>query len=76
MREATAMRSLRTAKKSSPRLPQLEKARVQQRRPNADKNKFFKKSFKNKQSENLYNIYKYKVLLIAQKRELCTQPKD
>ena len=29
------MRSLRTATKSSPRSPQLEKARVQQRRPNA-----------------------------------------
>ena len=34
-----AMRSLRTAMKSSPRPPQLEKARVQQRRPNAAINK-------------------------------------
>ena len=36
-REATAMRSLRTSMKSSPRSPQL--ARMQQRRPNAAKNK-------------------------------------
>ena len=33
------MRSLRTATKSSPHLPQLEKARAQQRRPNAAKKK-------------------------------------
>ena len=40
-REATAMRSphTRTATKSSPCLPQLEKACMQQRRPNAAKNK-------------------------------------
>ena len=37
-REATAMRSPHTATKSSPRSPQLEKARAQQRRPNAAKN--------------------------------------
>ena len=35
VREATAMRSPRTAAKRSPRSPQLEKARAQQRRPNA-----------------------------------------
>ena len=39
-REATAMRSPHTTKKSSPHSPQLEKARVQQWRPNAAKNKF------------------------------------
>ena len=33
------MRSPRTATKSSPRSPQLEKACTQQRRPNAAKNK-------------------------------------
>ena len=38
-REATVMRSPRTTMKSSPCSPQLEKARVQQRRPNAAKNK-------------------------------------
>ena len=38
-REVTAIRNLRTATKSSPRLQQLEKARMQQRRPNAAKNK-------------------------------------
>ena len=38
-REATAMRSPRTATKSSPRSPQQEKARAQQRRLNRAKNK-------------------------------------
>ena len=38
-REATAMRSPRTSMKSSPCSPQLEKARTQQWRPNAVKNK-------------------------------------
>ena len=33
------MRSLRTTTKSSRRSPQLEKARTQQQRPNAAKNK-------------------------------------
>ena len=37
------MRSPRTATKSSPCLPQLEKARVQHQRLNAAKNKFIKK---------------------------------
>ena len=37
--EATTMRSPGTATKSSPHLPQLEKARAQQRRPNTAKNK-------------------------------------
>ena len=38
-REATAVRSLRTSTKSSPCSLQLEKARVQQQRPNTAKNK-------------------------------------
>ena len=38
-REATAMRSPCTTTKSSPRSPQPEKARTQQQRPNAAKNK-------------------------------------
>ena len=38
-REATAMRSPHTARKSSPHSPQLEKARMQQWRPNTAKNK-------------------------------------
>ena len=38
-RQATAMRSLRTATKSSPCSPLLEKARAQQRRPNSAINK-------------------------------------
>ena len=42
-REATAMRSPHTATKSSPCLPQLEKARTQQWRPNAAKKRKKKK---------------------------------
>ena len=42
-REATTMRSLRSAMKSSPRSLQLEKASTQQQRPNAAKNKYIKK---------------------------------
>ena len=38
-REATTMRSPHTTTKSSPRSPQLEKARTQQQRPNTAKNK-------------------------------------
>ena len=38
-REATAVRGPRTAMKSDPRLPQLEKALAQKRRPNTAKNK-------------------------------------
>ena len=38
-REAAAMRSLRTAMKTSSHSPQLEKAHAQQQRPNAAQNK-------------------------------------
>ena len=38
-REATVVRGPRTAMKSGPRLPQLEKALAQKRRPNTAKNK-------------------------------------
>ena len=38
-REAATVRGLRTAMKSGPHLPQLEKARAQKRRPNTPKNK-------------------------------------
>ena len=38
-REAALVRGLRTAMKSGPRLPQLEKALAQKRRPNTAKNK-------------------------------------
>ena len=43
-REATIVRGLRTAMKSGPRLPQLEKALAQKRRPNTAINKKKKKS--------------------------------
>ena len=39
-REATVMRSLGTARKSSPCLLQLEKAHAKQQRPSAVKNKY------------------------------------
>ena len=42
-REATIVRGPRTAMKSGPRLPQLEKALAQKRRPNTAKNKLKKK---------------------------------
>ena len=38
-REAAIVRGLRTAMKSGPRLPQLEKVLAQKRRPNTAKNK-------------------------------------
>ena len=38
-REAAIVRGLRTAMKSGPHLPQLEKALAQKRRPNTAKNK-------------------------------------
>ena len=38
-REAAIVRGLRTAMKSGPRLPQLEKALAQKQRPNTAKNK-------------------------------------
>ena len=40
------VRGLRTAMKSGPRLPQLEKALTQKRRPNTAKNKLKKKNAK------------------------------
>ena len=49
-REATAMRSPHTAMKSSPRSPQLEKAHVQQQRPNIAKNKI---KIKNKNQKKI-----------------------
>ena len=44
-REAAIVRGPRTAMKSGPRLPQLEKALVQKQRPNTAKNKY-KNKFK------------------------------
>ena len=41
-REAVTVRGPRTAMKSGPRLPQLEKALAQKRRPNTAKNKINK----------------------------------
>ena len=45
-REAAIVRGLRTAMKSGPRLPQLEKALAQKRRPNIVINKLIKKKKK------------------------------
>ena len=49
------MRSLRTATKSSPRSPQLEKACAQQQRPSAAKNKINKTWEEMKEIENFKN---------------------
>ena len=46
------MRSLRTAMKSSPHSPQLEKACVQQGRHNAAKNKYINKFIEKKKKRN------------------------
>ena len=52
------MRSPCTATKSSPRSPQLEKARVQQQRPSTAKNnkinKIFKKFKKDSENDRIY----------------------
>ena len=48
-REAAIVRGPRTAMKSGPRLPQLEKALAQKRRPNTAKNKHNKQKIKNKE---------------------------
>ena len=42
-REAAMVRGPRTAMKSGPRLPQLEKALAQKRKPNTTKNKLINK---------------------------------
>ena len=57
-REATAMRSPLTAKKSGPHSPQLEKARVQQRKPNAAKNKLIKWINLKKKKKKIYVMFK------------------
>ena len=49
-REATTVRGSRTAMKSGPRLPQLEKALSQKRRPNTPKNKS-----KEKKKKRMFN---------------------
>ena len=56
-REATIVRGLRTAMKSGPRSPQLEKALAQKRRPNTAINKYknkLKKKKKELQQENQF----------------------
>ena len=68
------MRSLRTATKSSPRSPQLEKARVQQLRPNTAKNKIKNKiKFIKKKKKNYCPINDNKgTSLAVQWLRLCT----
>ena len=56
-REAAIVRGPRTAMKSGPRSPQLEKALAQKRRPNTAKKKERKKEALKKKKENL-NILK------------------
>ena len=52
------MRSLRTTRKSNPHSPQLEKAHVQQRRPNAAKNRERKMKENSKTNPTPEYIYK------------------
>ena len=55
-REATTARGPRTAMKSGPHLPQLEKALAQKRRPNTAKNKLKKKKVNIKKSQLGKNV--------------------
>ena len=55
-REAAIVRGLRTAMKSGPNLPQLEKALAQKRRPNTAKYKLKKKKKKEGNSDTCYNM--------------------
>ena len=50
--EAAIVRGPRTAMKSGPRLPRLERALAQRRRPNAAINKYINKSLKKKFFKN------------------------
>ena len=50
-REATIVRRLRTAMRSGPRLPRLEKALAQKRRPNIAINQSINQSFKKKKKK-------------------------
>ena len=52
--EAAMVRGPRTAMKSGPHLPQLEKALARKRRPNAAKNKLKKKTNKKKQKAVIF----------------------
>ena len=65
-REAAIVRGPRTVMKSGPRLPQLEKALTQKRRPNTAKNKY-KNKFKKKRKV-IYN----KIIMLKKKKVLCT----
>ena len=58
-REAATVRGPRTAMKSGPRLPQLEEALTQKRRPNTAKNKFKKKRQKwiHRNVKDLIKVY-------------------
>ena len=53
------MRSLHSATKSSPRLLQLEKARTQQRRPNAAKNKKWTGENKKKKNQGRQILWRH-----------------
>ena len=66
-REATAMRSLRTAAKSSPRSSQLKKACVQQRRPNAAKNKLINLKKKRETTVNRKKIHVHLITFVKLK---------
>ena len=60
-REAAIVRGPRTARKSGPRLPQLEKALAQKRRPNIAINQSINKSLKKKMKIGSIFIRKFEI---------------
>ena len=66
------MRSLHTSTKSSPRSPQLEKACMQQRRPNAAKINKIKQTNKQKHVYLLYTWERPRKLLLARMAQATT----
>ena len=71
-REAAIVRGPRTAMKSGPRLPQLEKALTQKRRPNTAINKYINKYLKKKNSISEWQVKRSSGLpLILHYGELC-----
>ena len=57
-REAAIVRGPRTAMRGGPRLPQLERALAQKRRPNTAINKFKKLNFKKKKKLFYLSVFK------------------
>ena len=69
-----SLRSPRTAAKSSPHSPQLEKVQAQQRRPNAAKNKLIKNNNNNELGgsvcTNIFTICSAFYIMIMEKQQM------